>query len=69
MGQALRLFKRRGFLPHRKQDDPNSRKPRRQNHREVERPQGWKASLALHFPLGVPDNFLRAGTTLKILWL
>jgi hypothetical protein len=39
------------LLPHRKQDNPNSRKPHRQNHGAVEKPQGWKASLALHFLL------------------
>jgi len=32
--------------------DTNNAKPRRQNHGVVEKPQGWKASLALHFSSG-----------------
>jgi len=39
----------RVFLPRRKQDNRNSHGPRRQNHGAVERPQGWRASLALPF--------------------
>jgi|GEM_PF-6068455 hypothetical protein len=35
----------------REQDNPNSRKQCRQNHGAVEKPQGWRASLALHFLL------------------
>ena len=48
-GQALRLFQRRGLLPPHTQDNPKSQGPRRQDHGAVEKPQGWKASLALQY--------------------
>jgi hypothetical protein len=53
---ALRLFQRCGLLPHRKQDNLTSPWPRHQDHGAGEKPQGWKASLALHFLVFLPSK-------------
>jgi len=43
-------------LLHRKQDNRNIPWPRRPDHGAVEKPQGWRASLALHFLVFLPSH-------------